>query len=136
VVRATIADRTVIQPNAVLLTRRIGKTQAEVSPRVVLHGRDIDTEAKFLATHGGNAPKELGYSLDVTSAGNNAYLWPGNRTCSRRWRRFARRIWAQADSHVSSGSKPLIGAEFSAAASRWGGAALGTSAYTPRTVSA
>jgi hypothetical protein len=46
---------------------------------VVLHGRDSSlTEAKFIATHQGNAPKDLGYvQLEVYGRGNNAYRWAG-----------------------------------------------------------
>lgn len=66
-----------IQPYAVLLPHDYGKEKKRLD--VVLHGRDGSlTEAKFIATHGGTAPKDLGYiQLEVYGRGNNAYRWAG-----------------------------------------------------------
>ena len=69
-----------IQPYAVLLPHDCGKDpKKEWRFDVVLHGRDSSlTEAKFIATHGGVAPKDLGYiQLEVYGRGNNAYRWAG-----------------------------------------------------------
>ncbi len=69
-----------IQPYAVLLPHDYGKDpEKKWRLDVVLHGRDSAlTEAKFIATHGGNAPKDLGYvQLEVYGRGNNAYRWAG-----------------------------------------------------------
>ena len=67
-----------IQPYAVLLPHDyLSKKDWRLD--VVLHGRDSSlTEAKFIATHQANAPKELGYvQLEVYGRGNNAYRWVG-----------------------------------------------------------
>ena len=47
----------------------------------MLHGRDgALTEAKFIATHNGTAPKDRDYiQLEVYGRGNNAYRWAGER---------------------------------------------------------
>lgn len=69
-----------IQPYAVLLPPDYGKDPAKKwRLDVVLHGRDgAITEAKFIATHQGAAPKDLGYvQLEVYGRGNNAYRWAG-----------------------------------------------------------
>jgi len=69
-----------IQPYAVLLPAEYGKDpKKKWRLDVVLHGRDGSiTEAKFIATHGGTAPKDLGYiQLEVYGRGNNAYRWAG-----------------------------------------------------------
>jgi dienelactone hydrolase len=69
-----------IQPYAVLLPHDFGKDpQKKWRLDIVLHGRDAAlTEAKFIATHQGNAPKDLGYiQLEVYGRGNNAYRWAG-----------------------------------------------------------
>jgi hypothetical protein len=76
-----------IQPYAVLLPHdydpRMGLPVPEGRKTwrldVVLHGRDSSlTEAKFIATHQGAAPKDLGYvQLEVYGRGNNAYRWAG-----------------------------------------------------------
>ena len=69
-----------IQPYAVLLPPDYGKDpKKKWRLDVVLHGRDSSlTEAKFIATHQGNAPKDLGYvQLEVYGRGNNAYRWAG-----------------------------------------------------------
>ena len=69
-----------IQPYAVLLPHDYGKDpDKRWRLDVVLHGRDSSlTEAKFIATHNGNAPKDLGYiQLEVYGRGNNAYRWAG-----------------------------------------------------------
>lgn len=69
-----------IQPYAVLLPADYGKDPAKKwRLDVVLHGRDGSlTEAKFIATHQGNAPKDLGYiQLEPYGRGNNAYRWAG-----------------------------------------------------------
>ncbi|VTT99104.1 Uncharacterized protein OS=Planctomyces maris DSM 8797 GN=PM8797T_06982 PE=4 SV=1 [Gemmataceae bacterium] len=69
-----------IQPYAVLLPHDFGKEPGKKwRLDVVLHGRDGSlTEAKFIATHGGTAPKDLGYiQLEVYGRGNNAYRWAG-----------------------------------------------------------
>ena len=71
-----------IQPYAVLLPHDHGKDpKKDWRLDVVLHGRDSSlTEAKFIATHTGNAPKDLGYvQLEVYGRGNNAYRWAGER---------------------------------------------------------
>lgn len=69
-----------IQPYAVLLPAEYGKDPKQKwRLDIVLHGRDSSlTEAKFIATHQGNAPKDLGYvQLEVYGRGNNAYRWAG-----------------------------------------------------------
>lgn len=69
-----------IQPYAVLLPHDFGKDpDKKWRLDVVLHGRDgALTEAKFIAGHQGNAPKDLGYvQLEVYGRGNNAYRWAG-----------------------------------------------------------
>ncbi len=69
-----------IQPYAVLLPADYGKDpEKKWRLDVVLHGRDASlTEAKFIAAHQGNAPKDLGYvQLEVYGRGNNAYRWAG-----------------------------------------------------------
>ncbi|MBA4188329.1 MAG: hypothetical protein C0467_10015 [Planctomycetaceae bacterium] len=69
-----------IQPYAVLLPADFGKDpKKKWRLDIVLHGRDGSlTEAKFIATHGGTAPKDLGYiQLEVYGRGNNAYRWAG-----------------------------------------------------------
>jgi hypothetical protein len=71
-----------IQPYAVLLPADFGKEPGKKwRLDVVLHGRDGSlTEAKFIATHQGNAPKDLGYiQLEPYGRGNNAYRWAGER---------------------------------------------------------
>jgi hypothetical protein len=69
-----------IQPYAVLLPAEYGKDKDKKwRLDAVLHGRDSSlTEAKFIATHQGNAPKDLGYvQLEPYGRGNNAYRWVG-----------------------------------------------------------
>ena len=69
-----------IQPYAVLLPHDYGKDpKKKWRLDTVLHGRDSSlTEAKFIATHNGNAPKDLGYiQLEPYGRGNNAYRWAG-----------------------------------------------------------
>ena len=69
-----------VQPYAVLLPPDYGKDAAKKwRLDIVLHGRDGSlTEAKFIATHTGTAPKDLGYvQLEVYGRGNNAYRWAG-----------------------------------------------------------
>ncbi|MCI0701790.1 MAG: hypothetical protein L0241_11965 [Planctomycetia bacterium] len=69
-----------IQPYAVLLPHDYGKDpKKKWRLDVVLHGRDSSlTEAKFIATHNGPAPKDLGYiQLEPYGRGNNAYRWAG-----------------------------------------------------------
>ncbi|AWM36424.1 hypothetical protein GobsT_57740 [Gemmata obscuriglobus] len=69
-----------IQPYAVLLPHDYGKDpKKQWRLDVVLHGRDgALTEAKFIGTHQGNAPKDLGYvQLEPYGRGNNAYRWAG-----------------------------------------------------------
>jgi hypothetical protein len=69
-----------IQPYAVLLPHDYGADpKKKWRLDVVLHGRDgALTEAKFIATHQGAAPKDLGYvQLEVYGRGNNAYRWAG-----------------------------------------------------------
>jgi hypothetical protein len=69
-----------IQPYAVLLPPDYGTEPKKLwRLDVVLHGRDgALTEAKFIGTHQGNAPKDLGYvQLEVYGRGNNAYRWAG-----------------------------------------------------------
>jgi dienelactone hydrolase len=69
-----------IQPYAVLLPHDYGKDpQKKWRLDIVLHGRDGSlTEAKFIATHKGAAPKDLGYvQLEPYGRGNNAYRWAG-----------------------------------------------------------
>jgi hypothetical protein len=69
-----------IQPYAVLLPHDYGKDpKKKWRLDIVLHGRDgALTESKFIATHQGNAPKDLGYiQLEPYGRGNNAYRWAG-----------------------------------------------------------
>jgi hypothetical protein len=69
-----------IQPYAVLLPAEFGKDASKKwRLDVVLHGRDATlTEAKFIATHNGPAPKGLDHvQLAVYGRGNNAYRWAG-----------------------------------------------------------
>jgi hypothetical protein len=76
--RSSIDDS--IQPYAALLPPDYGKDpKKEWRLDVVLHGRDSAlTEAKFIATHQGTAPKELDFiQLEVYGRGNNAYRWAG-----------------------------------------------------------
>ncbi|WP_439629488.1 hypothetical protein [Gemmata sp.] len=71
-----------IQPYAVLLPHDFGKDpKKQWRLDIVLHGRDGSlTEAKFIATHQGTAPKDLGYiQLEVYGRGNNAFRWAGER---------------------------------------------------------
>lgn len=71
-----------IQPYAVLLPADYGKDPAKKwRLDIVLHGRDSSiTEAKFIATHNGNAPKNLDFiQLEPYGRGNNAYRWAGER---------------------------------------------------------
>ncbi len=71
-----------IQPYAVLLPHDFGKDpKKKWRLDVVLHGRDSSlTEAKFIATHNGNAPKDRDYvQLEVYGRGNNAYRWAGEK---------------------------------------------------------
>ncbi len=80
-----------IQPYAVLLPHDYGKDpKKKWRLDVVLHGRDGSlTESKFIATHGGNAPKDLGYvQLEVYGRGNNAYRWAGEKDVFEAWYRF------------------------------------------------
>ncbi|MEI8019110.1 MAG: hypothetical protein WCH39_12985 [Schlesneria sp.] len=67
-----------IQPYAVLLPHDY-HSKKDWRLDVVLHGRDSSlTEAKFIATHSGDALKDLGYvQLEVYGRGNNAYRWAG-----------------------------------------------------------
>ena len=67
-----------IQPYAVLLPHDY-HSKKDWRLDVVLHGRDSSlTEAKFIATHTGDAPRDLGYvQLEVYGRGNNAYRWAG-----------------------------------------------------------
>jgi len=69
-----------IQPYAVLLPLDYGddpKKQWRLD--IVLHGRDTAlTEAKLIATHNGDAPKDQRYiQLEPYGRGNNAYRWAG-----------------------------------------------------------
>ncbi|HEY3876596.1 MAG TPA: hypothetical protein VGM92_14060 [Candidatus Kapabacteria bacterium] len=69
-----------IQPYAVLLPHDYGKDPEKYwRLDIVLHGRDSSlTESKFIATHNGNAPKDLDYiHLEPYGRGNNAYRWAG-----------------------------------------------------------
>lgn len=67
-----------IQPYAVLLPHDFDR-QRQWRLDVVLHGRDSSlSEAKFIATHRGPAPQNLGFvQLEVYGRGNNAYRWAG-----------------------------------------------------------
>lgn len=80
-----------IQPYAVMLPHDYD-SKPNWRLDVVLHGRDASlTEAKFIATHNGNAPKELGYvQLEVYGRGNNAYRWAGEADVfeAMEWFRF------------------------------------------------
>jgi hypothetical protein len=69
-----------IQPYAVLLPDDYGEDPKRMwRLDIVLHGRDSSlTEAKFIATHRGNAPKDLQYiQIEPYGRGNNAYRWAG-----------------------------------------------------------
>ena len=68
-----------IQPYAVLLPHDFNERREDWRLDVVLHGRDgALTEAKFISTHQGAAPKDLGYvQMEVYGRGNNAYRWAG-----------------------------------------------------------
>ncbi|HEY1191573.1 MAG TPA: hypothetical protein VGE74_28330, partial [Gemmata sp.] len=82
VVRAYLAEDldNSIQPYAVLLPADYGKDpKKKWRLDIVLHGRDGSlTEAKFIATHQGAAPKDLDHViLEVYGRGNNAYRWAG-----------------------------------------------------------
>lgn len=82
VVRAYLAEDldNSIQPYAVLLPHDYGKDpKKKWRLDIVLHGRDGSlTEAKFIGTHQGNAPKDLDHViLEVYGRGNNAYRWAG-----------------------------------------------------------
>ncbi|MBP3960907.1 hypothetical protein J8F10_37270 [Gemmata sp. G18] len=80
-----------IQPYAVLLPHDYGKDpNKKWRLDVVLHGRDSSlTEAKFIATHGGAAPKDLAYiQLEVYGRGNNAYRWAGETDVFEAMRAF------------------------------------------------
>lgn len=69
-----------IQPYAVLLPHDYGQDpKRKWRLDIVLHGRDSAlTEAKFIATHRGEAPPDLGFvQLEVYGRGNNAYRWAG-----------------------------------------------------------
>lgn len=82
-----------IQPYAVLLPPDYGKDpKKKWRLDIVLHGRDSSlTEAKFIATHNGNAPKDLGYvQLEVYGRGNNAYRWAGEADVFEAIRAFVR----------------------------------------------
>lgn len=67
-----------IQPYA-LLTPSDYRERQDWRMDVVLHGRDSSlTEAKFIATHQGDAPKDLDHvQVEVYGRGNNAYRWAG-----------------------------------------------------------
>ncbi|AMV24892.1 hypothetical protein VT84_10875 [Gemmata sp. SH-PL17] len=82
VLRAYLAENVdeSIQPYTVLLPHDYGKDpQKKWRVDIVLHGRDASlTEAKFIATHGGAAPKDLDrVVVEVYGRGNNAYRWAG-----------------------------------------------------------
>ncbi len=80
-----------IQPYAVLLPTEYGKDpKKKWRLDIVLHGRDgALTEAKFIASHGGVAPKDLGYvQLEVYGRGNNAYRWAGETDVFEAWADF------------------------------------------------
>lgn len=80
-----------IQPYAVLLPADYGKDpKKKWRLDIVLHGRDGSlTEAKFIAGHQGNAPKDLGYvQLEVYGRGNNAYRWAGETDVWEAWGHF------------------------------------------------
>jgi hypothetical protein len=69
-----------IQPFAMLLPADYGKDpKKKWRFDVVLHGRDASlTEAKFIASHQGAAPKDLDHVIvEVYGRGNNAYRWAG-----------------------------------------------------------
>ncbi|MBA4066239.1 MAG: hypothetical protein C0501_21490 [Isosphaera sp.] len=69
-----------IQPYAVQLPHDYGKDpKKKWRLDIVLHGRDgALTEAKFIATHNGVAPKDRDFiQLEVYGRGNNAYRWAG-----------------------------------------------------------
>src|SRR5215471_8695284 len=71
-----------IQPYAVLLPPDYGKDpNKKWRLDIVLHGRDgALTEAKFIATHNGNAPKDRDFiQLEPYGRGNNAYRWAGEK---------------------------------------------------------
>ena len=70
-----------IQPYAVLLPHDYGKDpKKKWRLDIVLHGRDSSlTEAKFIATHNGKAPRRIWdyIQLEPYGRGNNAYRWAG-----------------------------------------------------------
>ncbi len=80
-----------IQPYAVLLPVEYGKDpKKKWRLDVVLHGRDSSlTEAKFIATHQGTAPKDRNYiQLEPYGRGNNAYRWSGESDVFEAMRAF------------------------------------------------
>lgn len=82
-----------IQPYAVLLPHDYGADpKKKWRLDVVLHGRDGSlTESKFIASHTGAAPKDLGYvQLEVYGRGNNAYRWAGEEDVWESVRAFGR----------------------------------------------
>ncbi|HSQ56856.1 MAG TPA: hypothetical protein VLM40_14030, partial [Gemmata sp.] len=86
-----------IQPYAVLLPHDYGKDpEKRWRLDIVLHGRDDSlTEAKFIATHKGNASKDLGYiQLEPYGRGNNAYRWAGESDVFEAWIPFN---WTERD---------------------------------------
>ncbi len=99
-----------IQPYAVLLPADYGKDPAKKwRLDIVLHGRDgALTEAKFIATHQGTAPKDLGYvQLEVYGRGNNAYRWAGEEDVWEAQHNFAGSIGRKGTNYVFSGKEPL-----------------------------
>jgi len=79
-----------IQPYAVLLPHDYGRDPTKKwRLDVVLHGRDSSlTEAKFIATHNGTAPKDRDYiQLEPYGRGNNAYRWAGETDVDEVWGR-------------------------------------------------
>ncbi|MBM3982328.1 MAG: hypothetical protein FJ304_19080 [Planctomycetes bacterium] len=96
-----------IQPYAVLLPPDYGKDpKKKWRLDIVLHGRDgALTESKFIATHQGNAPKDLGYvQLEPYGRGNNAYRWAGETDvfeAASTFRESSKRI--DRDRHVLRG---------------------------------
>jgi hypothetical protein len=69
-----------VQPYAVLFPHDYREDfRKRYRLEIVLHGRDSSlTEAKFIATHQGAAPKDLDHvRLEVYGRGNNAYRWAG-----------------------------------------------------------
>jgi dienelactone hydrolase len=99
-----------IQPYAVLLPHDYGKDpQKKWRLDVVLHGRDSSlTEAKFIATHNGVAPKDRDYvQLEVYGRGNNAYRWAGETDVMEAITAFAGSFGHNATSNVFSGKEPI-----------------------------